>query len=266
VTLGAKLGEGAGSEVYAWGADEALKLFTAGTPRAVVEHEARATRLAHEAGAPAPDVRGVVELHGRYGIIFPRIDGEPLLTLAVRGDVTPASVGETMAKLQHELHRAHYRTSLPTFRAWVLASLPGLERRGVPPAVLATVKRRVFELPEDGVLCHGDMHPGNILMTREGPRIIDWISALSAPALVDVAREHLTLTMLDVDEPLRAPMADADAAFIETYAALSGTTSGALLAAVRPYLPVMAAMRMLESHSTEAERRRLVAYIRAAAG
>jgi aminoglycoside phosphotransferase (APT) family kinase protein len=27
--------------------------------------------------------------------------------------------------------------------------------------------------PGDG-LCHGDLHPGNVIMTPDGPKIVDW--------------------------------------------------------------------------------------------
>jgi aminoglycoside phosphotransferase (APT) family kinase protein len=62
-------------------------------------------------------------------------------------------------------------------------------------------------LPERGVLCHGDLHGLNVILTPKGPRIIDWMSVLDAPALVDVARHHVTLTLCVPDgaqyDPIR---------------------------------------------------------------
>ena len=48
--------------------------------------------------------------------------------------------------------------------------------------------RRLFELPEEGKLLHGDFHPLNILLTSDGPVIIDWIDATLGHPLADVAR------------------------------------------------------------------------------
>ncbi|TMA37195.1 MAG: aminoglycoside phosphotransferase family protein, partial [Deltaproteobacteria bacterium] len=32
-------------------------------------------------------------------------------------------------------------------------------------------------LPDGDQLCHGDMHPGNIMLSRRGPMVIDWTNA-----------------------------------------------------------------------------------------
>jgi aminoglycoside phosphotransferase (APT) family kinase protein len=43
------------------------------------------------------------------------------------------------------------------------------------------------------VLCHGDLHPINILDDGGGPTVIDWTSAIVAPAAYDVAFTRLLL-------------------------------------------------------------------------
>src|SRR4029453_3103234 len=55
----------------------------------------------------------------------------------------------------------------------------------------------------EGVLCHGDLHPFNLL--RDGDRIsvLDWTAALVAPPAYDVALTRLLLR----HPPLAAPPA-----------------------------------------------------------
>jgi len=43
------------------------------------------------------------------------------------------------------------------------------------------------------MLCHGDYHPENVLMTRTGTLIIDWFTATCGNPLADVARTSLLL-------------------------------------------------------------------------
>jgi thiamine kinase len=57
---------------------------------------------------------------------------------------------------------------------------------------------RLNQLPDGDALCHGDYHPDNVLMTRNGPIIIDWGSASSGHPLADVAQTEL---LLQVGEP-----------------------------------------------------------------
>jgi thiamine kinase-like enzyme len=34
-------------------------------------------------------------------------------------------------------------------------------------------------LPDDKKICHGDFHPGNVLITDKGAIVIDWMTASS---------------------------------------------------------------------------------------
>lgn len=77
---GPKIGRGRTAEVFGWKDNLILKLFFDSTPDAWAEQEARITRFAYEAGLPVAKVEGVVEIDGRNGILFQRIDGASMLT------------------------------------------------------------------------------------------------------------------------------------------------------------------------------------------
>jgi aminoglycoside phosphotransferase (APT) family kinase protein len=51
------------------------------------------------------------------------------------------------------------------------------------------------ELPADGpvVLCHGDLHPGNVVLTDDGPMLVDWFDAGRGDPLADIARSTLLI-------------------------------------------------------------------------
>jgi aminoglycoside phosphotransferase (APT) family kinase protein len=51
-----------------------------------------------------------------------------------------------------------------------------------------TLLKHLFSLPQDTKLLHGDFHPDNIMLTANGPVIIDWIDATLGHPLADVAR------------------------------------------------------------------------------
>jgi aminoglycoside phosphotransferase (APT) family kinase protein len=259
---GEKIGDGGVSEVFAYGEGRILKLFNSGIRKVVADHEVRVTAAAHDAGAPAPEVFGVEEIDGRFGIILPRYDGPTLLTVVVRDGMSATEAGGMLARLHHSLHAARYDAAVPTFRAWALRSLERLRRKDIPEDVLERVESVVMGLPEAGVLCHGDLHVDNILMTSSGPVIIDWVSALSAEPALDVARQHLTLTVLPFDVEYQKLRLDLDAEFMRHYAEITGVTQKELVAAIAPYMTVMAAMRMNEGGSGKAERALLVEYIR----
>jgi aminoglycoside phosphotransferase (APT) family kinase protein len=49
--------------------------------------------------------------------------------------------------------------------------------------------------PRAGALrmCHGDMHPSNVILGRDGPVIVDWFDASRGEPIADVARSSLLL-------------------------------------------------------------------------
>ena len=76
--------------------------------------------------------------------------------------------------------------------------------------------------PGDG-LCHCDLSPGNVIMTAEGPKLVDWAFAMRAPAALDLGFLHVILSELApeiADNPER-PRATNAAAQSE-YARLAG--------------------------------------------
>jgi aminoglycoside/choline kinase family phosphotransferase len=48
-------------------------------------------------------------------------------------------------------------------------------------------------MPDGDRLCHGDFHPGNILVAPQGEIIIDWIDAVRGNPLADLARSTILL-------------------------------------------------------------------------
>ena len=138
--------------------------------------------------------------------------------------------------------------------------------RGILPEHIATgILTLIERLPPGDGLCHGDLHPGNVIMTADGPRIIDWTCAIRAPAVLDLARCHVSLSELapeTVDDPER-PRA-INAAMQSEYARLAGMSPAALTAAMGPYLPIIRVFVLLAAAGNPAQRERLTQRIEAA--
>ena len=236
-SLGEKIGEGGSADVHAWAPGQVVKLFKAGVSRRLGRHEARMTRAVFAAGAPAPEVFGEVTLEGRFGIVLQRLDGPTLLQLTRTGAMTFAQAGAILASLCLSVHKTPPPPEVPLPARLDGRLVAGL-RRHVPehiaPGILALIER----LQPGDELCHGDLHPGNVIMTAEGPRLIDWTGTVRAPAAFDLGLSHILLTELApevVDDPER-PRA-VNAAVQSEYARLAGMSRAALTAAMSPTCP-----------------------------
>jgi Ser/Thr protein kinase RdoA (MazF antagonist) len=180
-SLGEKIGEGAMADIHAWAPGQVVKLFKAGVPRRLGRHEARVSRAVFAAGGPAPEVLDEVTLDGRFGIVLPRIDGPTLLQHYRSGAITFEQAGAILATLCMAVHQTPTPSEVPFLRDFIGALLQGSE--GTLPKHFVTAIPALIERlrPGDG-LCHVDPHPGNVIMTANGPRLIDWTFAVRAPA------------------------------------------------------------------------------------
>lgn len=73
--VGIKIGEGRTAEIFLWGDHQVLKLFHAGTPHENIDYEARIAQIITEAGIQAPAFGGMIEVNGRSGIVYERVQG-----------------------------------------------------------------------------------------------------------------------------------------------------------------------------------------------
>jgi Ser/Thr protein kinase RdoA (MazF antagonist) len=161
---GELVGEGVSSTIHAWGEGRVVKLFRPGfEDLAAVELER--ARAVHEAGVPSPAVHELVEVDGRPGVVFDRLDGPSLLRSRDAGPLT--------AQVHVEVH--------------------GLSVPGLPQLADTLAGRGISGLDAGRAVFHGDLHPGNVL--RHGSRwcVIDWSNAHLAPPAADVACTMLAI-------------------------------------------------------------------------
>jgi thiamine kinase len=120
--------------------------------------------------------------------------------------------------------------------------------RWLPEGLRPAVLRRLDSLPGGDSLCHGDMHPGNIVMTSRGPIIIDWMTAARGHPLADVARSIVLIRsgppgLSGVRRRLLGTATGLfQAAYLQRYGELRPLDRDLLAA----WLPVVAAARMDE--------------------
>jgi hypothetical protein len=235
--LGEKLGQGVFAEVHAWAPGQVVKLSKPGIPPWVLQHEARMTRAVFAAGGPAPEVLGEVMLDGRFGIVLPRFDGPTLNEATRTGAVTRERAGAILATLCLAVHETPPPPDALSLRQAMDARLQ-FAGKVLPDRIITGAFALIEHLAQGDVLCHSDLHPRNVIMTAQGPRLIDWLGAARAPAAYELAQCHVLMSELDPehdDDPEGAPV---NSALQAEYARLAGMAPAAITAAMQPYLPI----------------------------
>jgi aminoglycoside phosphotransferase (APT) family kinase protein len=180
----ALVGKGFCADVYAWGQGRVLKLFHGSLASERAQREFAATRAVHATGLPVPATYELLEIEGHPGIVFERIEGGSLLEHTQKRPWRLFAAIRQAAELHAEIHRYPAPPDLPALRARIAERVDASDS---PAPDKRTARERLAALPDGSALCHGDFHPGNVLLTPRGPVVIDWSAASRGHPVGDVA-------------------------------------------------------------------------------
>jgi uncharacterized protein (TIGR02172 family) len=247
------LAEGRTAQIYAWEDGWVLKLFHGWMPRRAVETEAWIAGLAADKGFGAPRVREVVEIGDRLGLVYQRLDGPSLLNRIGAHPWKMPAYARLLANLQAEMH-ARSAPELPPLNERLARKVQTADL--LPDDLKAAALLALERLPGGDRLCHGDFHPDNILLTRQGPVIIDWTDAACGNPLADVARTSLlfSISSLPPSTPGRRVVESFREWFHRLYLRRYFQLSSAPRSELAAWMPVVAAARLSEQIPGEAPR------------
>lgn len=183
------IARGASAEVFALDAGHVLKLFHAGVDPGTVVREYEIAGEIEQSGLPVPRAVARQDAGERQGIVYTRIYG-PTLEAYVR--THPARAGwalRTMAELQARVHACR----MPAMRSRTLILATDIEASDLDEALREAAVDRLDQLVEGDALSHGDLHPGNIILTEDGPVLIDWSKAARGAPAADAVRSEMLL-------------------------------------------------------------------------
>ena len=235
--LGRILGTGKEAEILEYGPAAVVKLYKTGRPKRAAFREAGILALLESFGLPVPQVQGVLQIDGRWGVIMSRAD-EPSFaadgpSFASAARLRPDLLTEylnAMALLHGSVH-AHPGTQFAGGKARLAADIANA-------GLLGAVQRealleRLAAMPDGDRLCHGDFHPLNILGPPGRAIIIDWPNVSCGDPAADVCRSFVLI---------RSVAPEIASAYVDAYAANSGMNRERILA----WLPFIAAARLTE--------------------
>ena len=192
--------------MYAYGHGAVVKVPAPSTPEGWIHAEAQYAHAARGAGAPAPRLLGVEEIEGRAASVWERVGGTSMWQLVVDRPDHSASLGQLLADVQHALFELVPPVTLPRQRDRLVSKI-----RRAAATVDPSLGGALAFLPApvgSPRLCHGDLHPSNVLLASDGPVVVDWFDASRGDPIADVARSSVTLLNDGANPPEHLPGAD----------------------------------------------------------
>ncbi len=186
IPLDQPIAHGRTADIYAWEDGFVLKLFHTWFPYEDVEYEYRIAQAVHASGVRSPAVKEIMQVHGRNGLIYERINGKTMFASLKRQPWKVFRFGALLAQYHIQMHACDFNTEVPLQKQ----KLQNKIRRA--DALPIHLKQKLLDalepLPVGNRVCHGDFHPDNLIMTENDPVVIDWINATKGNPLADVAR------------------------------------------------------------------------------
>ena len=189
--LGKPIAVGRTSEVFFW-EGKVLKLGYPSSPSDWIEDEFSIGKHVQDMGLPVPKVYERVRINDREGIIFERIEGASLLAELTHKPWKVNQYAKLLAELHVKIHAIPAPVHLGSQREWVKEEIIDA-KEFLTSELQHEILALLDSLPDGNTLCHGDFHPGNIVMTKQGPVIIDWMTVSRGSAVGDVAITSLAL-------------------------------------------------------------------------
>jgi aminoglycoside phosphotransferase (APT) family kinase protein len=191
ITLGRVIGDGVRSTVHAMGRDLVVKVPLAGTPDMWIRRDAEYSIVARSLGLPVPELHDLTMHDGRLVVVYERIHG-PTMWSRIAQEVSSApAMGELLASLHLRVLAFAGPMSLPRQCDRLASKIRAATRHLGAGADLA-----LSRLPDPSHplrLCHGDLHPGNVILAVDGPVLLDWFDASRGAPLADVARSSILM-------------------------------------------------------------------------
>lgn len=215
-----------------------VKVFGSEYTKSGILNEALNQARVEETDLNIPKIKAINVVDGKWSIVMDYVEGTTLSEMMRANPEKENAYLELFVDLQ--------RTVLSK-RVPMLNKLKDKMQGRISEAKLDATTRydlhtRLDSLPKHYNLCHGDFHPSNIIITKDGtPYIIDWAHATQGNASADVARTYLMFYLEDKQE------------LAEKYLKLYCTKSDTAKQYVQKWIPIVAASRLTKAKEEEDE-------------
>ena len=243
--IGKFLAAGRTADIYEWDTGFVLKLFHTWMLAEDIQYEYRMAQAVYDSGL-APLVNTVVQYEGKTGLIYERVEGISMFDVFKRSTWKAHQLAQKMADMHFQLHQSRVKSTLPPLKDKLERKLQNANK--LPDFLKKHLSERLSAFPEGDRICHGDFHPGNIMLNGSDGKIIDWIDVSRGNPLADVARTSILLlgTASTFPNPLqRAVVTWFHAVYLKRYFFLRKNGQEEY----RLWLPVVAGARLSENIS-----------------
>ena len=232
---------------FEWGENQIIKLYGDNVPGEWVKELGQREKKLFESGFPVPEVGDLIEIEGKLGQVYERVDGrsiaDELLSIT---DAQSAEISQLAFKFAETQAKIH---SYDDIKIGLSKQKDSLSKVLHQLEVLTSDQKyailQILEaIPEGDRVCHGDYHPYNVLLSSRGPIVIDWNNSHLGNPIEDVARSKLILMgFAAIAPPIREVVNQFNRSYIERYFQIRPESQEQM----ETWKPIVAAVRLADN-------------------
>lgn len=216
--------------------DKTIKLFDENYSKANVLNEALNQARVEETGLKIPKLHEVTKIDGKWAIVLDYIEGKTLEELMCENPEKKNEYIERLVNIQVEILSykvAHLNKIKEKMHSKISCS-------DLDATTRYELHTRLDSAPKHNKLCHGDLNPGNIIITENDEAyIIDWAHATQGNGAADAARTYLLFSLAGDGEGAEK--------YLDTFCKKTDTARQY----VQRWIPIVAASQLTKGNESE---------------
>lgn len=175
-----KIAQGNTADIFEYEENKIIKLYRKDFPEEAILKEFSNTLKINALNIPSPEAYRVFFQDGVFAAIYEKIDGKTLDKIEDENEKLKA-ISKSF-ELQKKINSIQTE-DFENYKDFLLAQIKDKNN----PENFETI-RKIKHLPSGNFLCHGDFHPQNIILKKDGSLCpIDFMNSVSGPAEFDIA-------------------------------------------------------------------------------
>jgi hypothetical protein len=186
--IGRCIGTGRTADIYEYGKECVIKIFKSDFH---IGSEGKNSKIINGLeGIRSPKLIDIIDIKGSKAIVYERITGPTMMEKIACEPEKQSYYADMLAQIQYQMHTA-VSSLKPNLKEEIKNKISSSEKLNDRVREYALEKTEIIN--DSCAICHYDFHPGNIIISENGPFIVDWANALIGDVRADVSRTSLML-------------------------------------------------------------------------
>lgn len=218
--------------------DKVIKVFNEDYSKANVLNEALNQARIEETELNVPRLHEVTKIDGKWAIVMDNIEGKTLESLMKEN---PDKVNEYIERLV-DIQKQILNCKVPLLNKLKDKMQTKICQTDLDATTRYELHTRLDSMPKHTKVCHGDLNPSNIIITKDDKAyIIDWAHVTQGNGAADAARTYLLFWL------------DGNIRGAEKYLELFCKKTDTAMQYVQKWIPIVAASQLAKGNEKERE-------------